>query len=455
VDVVIVGAGTAGLGALREVRKVTESFVLISDGPWGTTCARVGCMPSKALIEAASAFHRRSDFAELGISGAEKLSVSGSAVLTRVRQVRDLFVEETLQLTNDLGERAVSGRARLLGPNRVVVKEEEIAADHIIVATGSSPIVPEKWRALGDRLLTTDTLFELKSLPERLAVLGLGPVGVEIAQALARLGCDVEAFDGETTVAGLNDESVNACLVDILRAELRVTLGHEVELSSDAGDVRVQAGTDAIVTPRVLVALGRRPNVDGLGLETLGVKLDAHGRPEVDPATMQIGKLPVFLVGDAEGDRPIQHEASDAGHIAGLNAVSGEVRRYERRVPLGIVFTHPNVAWVGTRYARLDREQVAIGEVSFADQGRARIGLRGGGRLRVYADKTTGALLGAELCAPDGEHMAHFLALAVERRCTLRELMRAPVYHPTLEEGLRDALREAAKQLPNNAFDLA
>src|SRR5580700_11189617 len=136
VDVAILGAGSAGLGAFREVRKQTQNFVVINDGPWGTMCARVGCMPSKALIEAAHAFHRRKDFAELGVLGAESLIIDVPAVLARVRKVRDTFVDETRHLTADLGDRAISGRARLLGPNRVSVNGEELLADRIIVATG-------------------------------------------------------------------------------------------------------------------------------------------------------------------------------------------------------------------------------------------------------------------------------------------------------------------------------
>jgi dihydrolipoamide dehydrogenase len=116
VDVIIVGAGTAGLGALREVRKRTQSFIIINDGPWGTMCARVGCMPSKALIEAAGEFNRRLAFSELGLSGGDGLRVDAGAVLARVRKVRDAFVSETRELTDDLGERAISGRARLRGP---------------------------------------------------------------------------------------------------------------------------------------------------------------------------------------------------------------------------------------------------------------------------------------------------------------------------------------------------
>ncbi len=454
-DVAIIGAGTAGLGAFREVRKYTENFVVINDGPWGTMCARVGCMPSKALIEAASAFHRRRDFSEFGISAGENLTVDLSSVLARVRRVRDEQLKGARQLTGDLGDRAITGRARLLGPNRLVVNGQELVADRIILATGSRPIVPEAWGPFADRLLTTDTLFEQKTLPERVAVLGLGGVGAELAQALARLGCAVTAFDGKTTLAGLSDETVQACLLEVLRAELTVHLGHEAELSVEDGGLRVKAGDASVVVESVLVALGRRPNLDGLGLETLGVALDEHGRPEVDPATLQIGRLPVFLVGDAGGDRPVQHEAADEGHIAGLNARTDTVKSYERRVPLSIVFTHPNVALVGKHHSQLDRENVAIGEVSFADQGRAVLALRRGGRLRVYAEKASGALLGAELCAPDGEHLAHLLALAIERKCTVKELLRAPFYHPSFEEGLRGALREVAKELPGGGdFEL-
>src|ERR1700722_2520608 len=137
VDVIIVGAGTAGLGALREVRKRTQSFVIINDGPWGTMCARIGCMPSKALIEAAGEFHRRLVFSELGLSGGAGLRVDGGAVLARVRKVRDAFVGETRGLTDDLGDRAISGRARLRGPHEVEVGGRGFEGRRIVVETGS------------------------------------------------------------------------------------------------------------------------------------------------------------------------------------------------------------------------------------------------------------------------------------------------------------------------------
>src|SRR3989344_3730864 len=147
-DTIIIGAGTAGLAALREVRKRTERYLIVNEGPWGTTCARVGCMPSKALIEAANAFHRRHTFEEFGLRGASAL-------------------------------------------------------------TADLPSVPEEWLAFGDRMLTTDTLFEQSTLGPRIAVIGMGPIGVEISQALARLGLQVAAFTTGDTLAGLSDPVLN------------------------------------------------------------------------------------------------------------------------------------------------------------------------------------------------------------------------------------------------------
>src|SRR5690606_30081343 len=185
-DVAIIGAGTAGLSALREVRKATDNFVIINDGPYGTTCARVGCMPSKALIESANAFHRRKQLQELGVHGAEALHADIPAVLRRVRALRDRFVAGTLRITDELGERSIAGRARFVSREEIDVDGRRIRAQRIIIAAGSRPILPPSWAELGSRVLTSDTLFEQQSLPASMAVVGLGVIGCEIAQALSR-----------------------------------------------------------------------------------------------------------------------------------------------------------------------------------------------------------------------------------------------------------------------------
>ncbi len=198
-DTLIIGAGTAGLAALREVRKRTDRYLIVNEGPWGTTCARVGCMPSKALIEAANAFHRRHAFEAFGLRGAEGLTADIAAVLQRVRALRDQFVAGALQATDTLGAARMAGRATVLGPNAVDIDGTPYATRSIIIATGSRPRVPDEWLAFGDRILTTDTLFEQPTLGPRVAVIGMGVIGVEIAQALARLGIEVAAFTTSPT----------------------------------------------------------------------------------------------------------------------------------------------------------------------------------------------------------------------------------------------------------------
>lgn len=448
VDVVIVGAGTAGLAALREVRKRTESFLLVNDGPYGTTCARVGCMPSKALIAAANALHVRTRLDEFGIRGGAKLSADIPAVLGRVRVLRDHFVAGVLDATEDLGARRRDGRARLDGPTRVVIGDEVIEAGRVILAPGSSPIVPRPWRAFGDRILTSDTLFEQQDLPGRIGVVGLGAIGAEIAQALARLGLEVHGFDGAERMAGLSDETVARALHESLSQEFTIHLEAEVELSEADGAIEICWDGGAVLVDKVVAAIGRRPNIGGLGLETLGVPLDDNGMPEVDPETMRIGDTPVLLAGDANGTAPLLHEGADEGHIAGLNATSDEPVRLPRRTPLSVVFCDPEVAVVGQRAGERDPQATLVGEVSFASQGRARIMQDNRGLMCLYAAKEDGRLLGAEMAAPAAEHMAHLLALAVGRNLTVHDLLRTPFYHPTVEEGLRTALRTIARQLP-------
>ena len=448
VDTVIVGAGSAGLSALREVRRYTDDFLLVNDGHWGTTCAAAGCMPSKALIEAANAFHRRASFEEFGIHGADGLRADIPAILARVRRMRDGFVKGPEAVPGKLGKRAVSGPARLLGPGRLEVNGETVEARAIILAPGSSPVVPEPWSAFGDRILTTDTLFEQADLPRRIAVVGMGAVGVEIAQALARLGLDVAGFDAVEALAGIDDAEVLAAFRPLIEAELALHLGAPAELE-DAGDAILVTGAGgSFEVDAVLAAMGRRPNIDGLGLETLGVALDDDGLPEVDPATLRIGDLPVFLAGDANGHRPLLHEAADEGHIAGrMAAPDADGGGLCRRTPLAIVFSSPQIARVGPPVSEIADRDIVTGSADFSKQARARMAQTAAGLLRVHAERETGCLLAAEMCVPAAEHLAHLLALALEADMTVADMLSMPFYHPVLEEGLRGALRDLAKDV--------
>lgn len=454
VDVVIIGAGSAGLAALKQVQKSTDSFVIVNDGPYGTICARVGCMPSKTLIASANAFHSRNKAAAFGIHGADKLTVDIPAVLERVRNLRDRFVSGVLKATADLGDKSISGRAKLVKKNVVEVNGHEFIAKRIIIATGSQPVLPEPWRVLGDRIVTTDNFFELKDLPAKIAVIGLGAIGVEMAQALSRLGVEVHAFGKNDTIAGVTDPVVAKTVRNTLAQEFSIYTGHEVELAETANGVRVLAGPTDLKVDKVLVAIGRKPNLDDLGLNKLGVKLNNKGIPEFDRNTMQLGDLPLFIAGDVNADLSLLHEAADEGYITGVNAVSDSLTCFERRTPLAIVFSEPGIAAVGQRFNQL-ATSCLVGCVDFSTQGRALTAQTNQGMLRVYADSGDYRILGAEMCAPAAEHLSHLLALAIQRQLTVHDMLAMPFYHPVLEEGLRTALRDISVQSAMSQADLS
>jgi dihydrolipoamide dehydrogenase len=442
VDVAIIGAGSAGLYALGQVRRSGKSFVLINGGELGTTCARVGCMPSKAIVQVAEDFHRRRQFDRYGVEGHENLGLSIPDAMAHVQNLRDTFVERVISNSTDtLGDAFVEGYASFVEPDLLDVEGQRIRARRVIIATGSRPLVPAAWDAFRDRVLTTDDLFDQEDLPASLAVIGLGAIGLELGQALQRMGVQVTGVDLAATIGGISDPEVAKVAIDIIGKDLPLWLGATATVTEEAGGrLRVQAGNRSVVVERVLASLGRVPNVERLGLARIGVPLDARGVPLFDRHTMQIPGFPVFIAGDVDGERPLLHEAGDEGRIAGYNATHDETLAFRRKVPLSITFCDPNVCSVGTRHAELDADGVAIGQINFGPVGRAMIMGKNKGLLRVYADRRSGRLLGAEMVAPKGENLAHLLAWCIEQELTAGQLLRMPFYHPVIEEALQAAL---------------
>ena len=441
-DVAIIGAGTAGLAALAKVRARGKRLVLIDGGELGTTCARVGCMPSKAAIQVAEDFHRRHRFDRIGIEGREGLSIDAGEAFEHVRDLRDIFVDRVLAgTTDDMGDAFIAGRARFLEPTVLDVDGRVVRAGAVVIATGSSPIVPDEWREFSDRILTSDDIFEQETLPVSVAVVGLGAIGVELGQTLHRLGVAVTGIDRLETICGLDDESVARTAIEMIGREFPLWLGCAAEVTPEEEGLRVRAGDESVVVEKILASLGRAPNVQDLGLETLGVARDSRGVPAFDPHTMQVGDLPVFIAGDVTGSEAILHEAGHEGRIAGVNAAADRVSRYRRLTPLGIAFCDPNIARVGAAWSALDTSAVAVGEVRFGPVGRALIMGSNRGLLRVYGARDGGRILGASMVAPRGEHLAHLVAWAIERGLTAVDMLRLPYYHPAIEEALQGAVQ--------------
>lgn len=450
VSVAIIGAGSAGLSALRQVKQQTDSFVIIDRTPLGTKCARTGCMPSKALIFAAADYHRRTVLMQEGIRGTEALSPDIPAVLRYVRAMRDDFTEKMVEATRQrAADKLIIGKARIIAPDCIQVDHMQIRADRIILATGSVPIIPEAWNAFGDRILTSETLFEQTDLPPRIGVIGLGPIGLEIGLALSRLGLDIVAYDRSSAIGGLTDPAVNAAAAEIIGGELTLNRDASVEVQASDDQLTISYPDGTQTVDAVLAAMGVAPDLKGLGLENLGLKLDDRGLPPFDRQTMQIADLPLFIAGDINGVRPILHEALDEGMVAGQNSISETVDTYCRRTPLSIVFTDPQIAVAGQHYERLkeDGQDFVIGKADFQQQSRAVLEQRDHGLLHVYADSRSGRVLGAELVCPGAEHLAHQLAVAVQHQLTVFDMLRIPFYHPTIEEALRTAFQDAAGKI--------
>lgn len=448
-DIAIVGAGTAGLSARNAVAKHTDDYLVIDSGPLGTLCARSGCMPSKALIHAANRVHEMAD-PPPGVCHGMPPKADTAKVLAHVRALRDEFVQAVLEDMESWQQKhLVCRRASLKDAHTLDLEGETVRARRIIIATGSRPVMPQAWQAHARFLLDSDSLFEQKQLPPSMAVIGLGPLGVELALAMQRLGVEVNAIDPQTRIGGLSDPVLTEYVADWLGEQMTVCFEQAELHPSDGQKLKVSAGEQRFEVDQALVAVGRKPVVQGLGLENLGVKLNDQGLPEINPETLQVGDLPVFMAGDVNGQRPVLHEAASEGRIAGKNALQSSPQAHERLTPLNITFTSPQMAVAGQGYRALQQAETdfVCGQVSYERQGRARIMQCNTGLLRLYAARSDGRLLGAELFAPGGEHLAHLLAWSIAQKASVTSLLGMPFYHPVLEEGLRTAVGDAVKKL--------
>jgi dihydrolipoamide dehydrogenase len=448
-DVAVVGAGTADLAAESAARKAGAKTLLIDDRFAGTTCASVGCMPSKLLIAAASAAHTVRKASTFGIQVSGPV-VDGGAVMDRLRKERDGFVTATLKSIERIPAGiCVRQRARFVDSTTLALDDgRKVSAKAIVVATGARPSVPKPFDALGDIVLTNETIFELPSLPRSIAVIGAGPLGLELAQALARLGVETAVFEQTDHLAGVRDAEVAEELRSVLTTEFAIRLAVKLDVEASGRGARLSwSGTSsgAASFERILVAAGRPPDLHGLDLKSTGVSVNEHGIPKFDPSTLQCGAAPIFLAGDTDGQRPVLHEASSEGAIAGRNAASfPDVRKNKRSTPLSIMFTDPPLAVIGATPSG----PTIVGSASYADQGRAKVEARSAGLVRIYADPKSGVLTGAALFGPGMDHVAHLFAWAIERGETAAAILALPFYHPAFEEGLKPALRkicEAAK----------
>lgn len=448
VNVAIIGAGTAGMTAFHVLKAAGKRVVLIDRGPLGTTCARVGCMPSKAALHAGMRWLTVNE-----LPAGAKLSPDGpQALWAHARETRDMLAGAAAERARKAaGDSLIMAEARFVAADAVEAGGLRIKAQAFIVATGSSPVVPHALDAVASHVLTTDSLFEQEVLPESIGVLGLGAIGLELGLALARLDVQVVAADQKEAIGGIQDPEIQKRARSRFGDELPMWLGTSVDAALEGGKVRMRAGVHQALVDRLLVVAGRRPNTEALNLTAANIALDSSGRPEIDPVTMRASDAPIFFAGDVQPDRPLMHEAADEGQMAAQAALASlrgaSWAPPARRVPITILFTDPDVCAVGLQHDAAMQQGAVVGIAEGSGNGRSKVLRAPENLLRVYVAPKTGLLLGASMLLTHGEHLAHQLAWAIQAKQTVRELLEMPYYHPSIEEMLQSALKSALQQL--------
>ena len=314
VDVAVIGGGTAGLGAYRAAKAHTSSVVMIEGGPYGTTCARVGCMPSKLLIAAAESVHQIEKAPQFGVHPQGNITINGREVMDRVKRERDRFVGFVLEGVDEIpAQDKIVGYAQFVDNNTLNIDgHTQVTAKRIVIATGSRPAYPNVWNELGDRLVINDDVFDWDDLPKSVAVFGPGVIGLELGQALHRLGVEIKLFGLGGQVGPLTDPEVMSYADKAFKQEFYLDANVKVEqmkriAASDGSKedkVEIQfinhdGELETFIVDYVLAATGRRPNVDKLGLENTSIELDERGVPTADHYTLQTSADNIFIAGDA------------------------------------------------------------------------------------------------------------------------------------------------------------
>ncbi len=437
-DLVVIGGGSAGLTAARTAATLGARVALIERDRLGGECLWTGCVPSKALLHAAAEIHTARHADRYGLT-APTDPVSWDDVRRKInRAVARIEPHDSAAALTKAGVGVIRGGARFTGPRTIAVGDRSLSFRHAVLATGSTPLIPSVPGLPESRTLTTDTVWDLDELPDRLLVVGGGPVGCELSQGFARLGSRVTLVETEDRLLPTGDQAAAALLtaqltregVSILvRTALREVADGKARLAGDEG-------APLIPCDRVLVAAGRRPRTDGLGLGDAGIQLEAGGRIRVDDR-LRTTNPRIYAAGDVTGRMAFTHVAGIQAANAALDALLGLRRGIDYDAVPSVVFTDPEVAQVGltaeqARLRHAGRVRVRTLPHEYVDRAIAEDRTDGFTTL-VFA--ATGALVGATVVGPHAGESAVELAGAVRKGSTARDLAGTLHPYPTYADG--------------------
>ena len=447
-NLVVIGAGAGGLVSAYIAAAVRAKVTLVESHKMGGDCLHHGCVPSKALIRAAKAMQQVRTAQYFGLRGAQA-EVDFAAVMQRVREViRQIEPHDSIERYTDLGVQVLQGHAHITSPWTVQVRQldgtvQTLSTRNIVIAAGASPVVPGLPGLQEAGFLTSDTVWDLSELPQRLVVLGGGPVGCELAQSFARLGSQVWQVEHAERLLPREDTEVSELVARSLRADgVQVLTGHEalrVEFVQGVKQLIVRHGAQeqAIAFDRLLCAVGRQARVEGYGLEALGMA-PAPGQTLQTNAWQQTLYPNIYAVGDVAGPLQFTHVAAHQAWYAVVNALFGRFRRFkvDQAVIPRATFTDPEVARVGLSEAEARAQGVAfeVTRYDIDDLDRAIVDGVARGFVKVLTVPGRDRILGVTIV---GEHAAELLAeyvLAMKHGLGLNRILGTVHSYPTLAE---------------------
>lgn len=442
-NMIVIGAGSAGLVASLIAAAVKAKVALIEEKKMGGDCLNTGCVPSKALIASAKLISHAKRAKEFGFDKAE-IQFDFARVMERIQSIiKKVEPHDSIERYTGLGVKCIQGRAKIKSPFEVMVNDKCFTTKNIIVATGAKPMVPDMPGLEKINYLTSDTVWDIRTLPKRLVVLGAGPIGCELAQGFSRLGSRVSLVQRGSHIMKKEDPDASQIILDRFRAEgIEVLLNHSARAIDVVGDEKSLVCDDDGKTVRIefdeiLIALGRVPNVKGFGLEELGVELGRGNHIETNEF-LQTNYPNIYCSGDVHGRYQFTHTASHESWYASVNALFGGVKKF--RVDYSTIpwatYTDPEVARVGlseadATIAGIDYEVVKYG---IDDLDRAIADSEAHGFVKVLTVPGKDKILGVTIV---GNHAADVIAefvLAMKHGIGLNKILGTIHIYPTMAE---------------------
>lgn len=462
-DLVVIGSGPGGyVCAIRAAQLGLSVACVDKRGVHGGTCLNIGCIPSKALLHASEVFDEAGHAADMGIQlGKPKIDIPAmmaykeKGIAGNTQGIDFLFKKNKVE--------DIRGAAEITAPGEVKIElldggSRTVTAKNIVIATGSDS-TPLPGVEVDEKLIVSSTgALEFDTVPKHLLIVGAGVIGLELGSVWARLGAEVTVVEFLDRITPGVDADVAKQFQRILQKQgFKFHLGKKVtKVKTLKASVKVSvepaAGGDAetLTADRVLVAIGRRPYTQGLGLENIGVKLDERGRVETD-GDFKTSLDGIYAIGDVITGPMLAHKAEDEG-IALAEILAGKSGHVNYDVIPGVIYTAPEVAWVGRNEEELQQAGIdyKAGQFPFMANGRAKVNGTTDGFVKILADSATDRILGVHIVGPDAGNMIAEAAVAMEFGGSAEDLARTCHAHPTLTE----AVKEAALAVENRAIHM-